>query len=137
MLKGFASSSQPLLGSLIDLPTLSQLRLCDIGVNILDDMYHGIYHGKQIHENYIEDVITRARSLSVNSMIFTGSNIEESRKTLTLCNTLPNNKGLYCTIGIHPCNSMEFHENSDIIIKNLKSLIDEGLSSNKVVAIGI
>lgn len=136
MLKGFTANSQPILGNLLELSTLSQLRLCDIGVNILDDMYHGNYHGKHIHENDVEDVITRARSLGVHSMIFTGSNIEESKKTLTLCNTISNNKGLYCTVGIHPCNSMEFQNNNDVVIENLRQLIDEGLLSNKIVAIG-
>lgn len=53
---------------------------------------------------------------------------------LLLYNTL----GLYCTAGIHPCNSNIFEnvDNISTIMNDLNTLVKDGLNNHKLVAIG-
>mmetsp|Transcript_31074 Transcript_31074/g.52494 ORF Transcript_31074/g.52494 Transcript_31074/m.52494 type:complete len:326 (+) Transcript_31074:38-1015(+) len=135
MLKGFSAKGQPTLGPLFG-STLSQLRLCDIGCNILDEMFHGEYNNKQRHDPDINLVIERAHSMGVKTMIFTGSNVEESRKSLSFCETHPLD-GLYSTVGVHPCCAKEFTDrNPDLVIEEIREIIDTGISGGKIVAFG-
>lgn len=53
------------------------LPLCDIGVNIADDMYSGQYHGKKHHEPDIGAVLSRALKAGVRSIICTSTTLEE------------------------------------------------------------
>lgn len=94
-MKGFLTGTQPNLGSLLDYTSLNKMKLCDIGVNILDKMFYGEYHNKYIHENDIHNVIDRAKSVSVQTLICTGSNIEESKKLSHFCSNYENNTGAY------------------------------------------
>ena len=55
---------------------------CDIGLNICDDMFKGVYNGKQRHENDSNMVFERARSMGVSRFILTAGTIEDSRWTL-------------------------------------------------------
>jgi len=93
-MKGFLTGSQPNLGLFLDHASLNKMKLCDIGVNILDKMFYGEYNNKYIHENDIDNVIDRAKSLSVQTLICTGSNIEESKKLLHFCTNYESSTGL-------------------------------------------
>jgi len=93
IMKGFLAGTQPNLGSFLDYASLNKMKLCDIGVNILDKMFYGEYNHKYIHENDINNVIDRANSLSVQTLICTGSNIEDSKKLLHFCSNYENNTG--------------------------------------------
>lgn len=158
-MKGFLAGTQPNLGSFLDYASLNKMKLCDIGVNILDKMFCGEYNHKYIHENDINNVIDRANSLSVQTLICTGSNIEDSKKLLHFCSNYENNTGnifnnftyilfkvtltyntlgLYCTAGIHPCNSNIFEnvDNISTIMNDLNTLVKDGLNNHKLVAIG-
>lgn len=48
----------------------------DIGFNITDDMYQGIYHNKKYHDCDLGIVLERARHLGVDKIVATGTNIE-------------------------------------------------------------
>lgn len=81
----------------------------DIGLNLTDDMFHGIYHGKQQHESDIIYILQRAYQRNVKTALVTGSSIEESREVVKLIEKYrfsPVN--LYYTIGVHPCSVNEF-----------------------------
>lgn len=81
----------------------------DIGLNLTDDMFHGIYHGKKQHESDIVNILNRAHQRHVATALVTGSSIEESREVIKLVEqyqTSPVN--LYYTIGVHPCSVNEF-----------------------------
>ena len=66
----------------------------DIGVNLTNERFD------------IEQVISRAGDAGVESMLITGTSVEESMKALEICRQ--STKGLYCTAGIHPHHASEF-----------------------------
>lgn len=82
----------------------------DIGLNLTDDMFHGIYHGKNQHEPDIVNILKRAHERHVQTALITGSSIGESREVVRLveqykeCSPI----NLYHTIGVHPCCVNEF-----------------------------
>lgn len=55
-----------------------------IGINLTDPMYRGIYHGRQAHPEDLPQVISRAQKHGVRKMMVTGSDIEESQKAIEL-----------------------------------------------------
>jgi len=103
-------------------------QLCDIGANLCDEMYFGIYNEKKRHPIDILSVLQRSRTLNVTKIICTAGSIDDCRRTLrilstpttataSLDDTLPPTDapegeereqclaeafGLYMTIGIHP-----------------------------------
>lgn len=136
LLKGFSAKSPPVLGPLFE-RSHARLRLCDIGANIMDEMFYGEYHNKQQHESDVHQVVERAQSMGVCSIIFTGSCVKNSAETLAFCNTSPSKNGLFCTAGIHPCSSKVFEENGvEETITNLRKVLDEGIKAEKLVAFG-
>ena len=56
----------------------------DIGVNLTDTMYKGIYHGSKKHEGDLEAVLQRAWNIGMQKMIITGGSLEDSREALHL-----------------------------------------------------
>lgn len=64
--------------------TTSPLRYVDIGINLGDPVYRGIYHGKQGHEDDLEDVIQRALDAGCTKMMITGSNLSESEHAINI-----------------------------------------------------
>lgn len=62
----------------------SRLKYVDIGVNLGDPVFQGIYHGKRAHESDIEDVIQRATAAGCLKMMITGSDLEQSRLAVKL-----------------------------------------------------
>ncbi|KAF0990796.1 hypothetical protein HZS_7559 [Henneguya salminicola] len=92
----------------------------DIGVNLNDDMFKGIYHGKKIHDEDLEGVIERASSFNVkyvsvfflNKMINLNGNLSESINNILLLQKycirifccLAN---IFHTVGVHPTRCME------------------------------
>lgn len=125
-----------MLGPLFEL-SQGRLRLCDIGANIMDEMFYGEYNNKVAHESDVNLVVERAQSMGVKSIIFTGSSIKNSIETLAFCNSFPPDHGLYCTAGIHPCSSKIFKQkNTDKVIEDLRKVVDDGLLAGKLVAFG-
>ena len=66
--------------------TLSDGRLeyVDIGVNLGDPVFQGMYHGKRAHESDLEDVIQRATAAGCLKMMITGSDLEQSKIAIKL-----------------------------------------------------
>ena len=56
--------------------------LPDIGANMCDTMYSGIYHGSVKHQPDIDAVLQRARYANVERIIITGTNFTDSKQAL-------------------------------------------------------
>lgn len=104
----------------------------DIGANLTDAMYLGIYHGSQKHEPDIKEVIQRSWSAGLEKIIITGGSVEDAQSALTLAIL---DDRLFCTVGCHPTRCKEFVEKDpQEYLNQLLNLINE--NPTKVVAIG-
>lgn len=137
-MNGFASDFQPIFNDREVEHAIPRLKLCDIGFNISDGMFHGKYHDKQAHESDFLQILERARSCGVVSMLCTSSFCDEAEHTIQLCRDPESNLRcrLRCTAGIHPCRATEFAEGEANIIDRLDKIIEEGVRDGTVVAIG-
>lgn len=55
-----------------------------IGINFSDPVFRGEYHGKQVHESDLDDIIQRAREVGCEKFMVTGSDVEESRRAIEI-----------------------------------------------------
>lgn len=103
------------------------LKYYDIGLNLTDPMFHGVYNGKPYHAGDVQQVLGRACDRGVQSAMLTGSSIAESQEAIALCEEHINHPlALGYTIGVHPCCVNEF-ANQDARIDNPSN--DETLNS--------
>lgn len=88
----------------------SPLKYYDIGLNLTDPMFHGIYNGKQYHPADYIKILERAAQRDVKVALVTGSSILESQSAIELINSVKDRSPLklYHTIGVHPCCVNEF-----------------------------
>ena len=56
----------------------------DIGANLLDPMFMGIYREKSLHASDLVHVIQRARSAGAVNLFVTAGNVEESKQAIQL-----------------------------------------------------
>lgn len=112
--------------------------MCDIGFNISDEMFQGIYHGKRVHDSDFLPILQRAKSCGVESLLCTSSFSEEAIQTIQHCRDPVSNAicKLKCTAGIHPCRATEFRHGVSEIIERLDLIIADGVRDGTVVAIG-
>ncbi|XP_017758846.1 PREDICTED: putative deoxyribonuclease TATDN1 [Eufriesea mexicana] len=113
---------------------MSNLRkFIDIGANLTDPMYQGIYHGSQKHLPDLDKVLERSWNNNISKIIITAGNIEESKKALEIART---DERLFSTVGCHPTHCYEFEANGDPegYLKSLSDLAAD--NKDKVVAIG-
>ncbi|RDA92242.1 hypothetical protein CP533_5698 [Ophiocordyceps camponoti-saundersi (nom. inval.)] len=80
-------------------------RYIDIGINLTDPVYSGVYHGTQHHPGDLAAVINRAHEVGCSKLIVTGSDIRSAWDALKLADEHPT---VYATAGIHPCSSSAF-----------------------------
>lgn len=92
------------------LKRIMSVKYYDIGFNLTDDMFCGIYHGKKYHESDIPNILNRAYQRNVRAVLVTGSSIEESQEAIKLIKDFQSKTAinLYYTIGVHPCCVNEF-----------------------------
>lgn len=112
------------------------IKFIDIGANLLDSMYQGVYNDKIYHRNDLATVLDRSWKAHVMKMIITSGNLEESKRALQLARSDPR---LYCTVGVHPTRASEIDSYPDgaaAYLAQLRHVIKDGLSDCKVVAIG-
>jgi TatD DNase family protein len=111
--------------------------LIDIGCNLLDPMFNGVYHGKTKHEDDFKQVLERGfQQAGVEKIIITAGTLEEARNALELART---DSRLYSTVGVHPTRcSDEFmsEKQGEIYLENMIKLATEGKKEGKIVAVG-
>ncbi|BDD56386.1 hypothetical protein MPDQ_001532 [Monascus purpureus] len=117
--------------------TKAPLRYVDIGINLGDPVFRGNYHGKQAHDDDLDDIIQRARDVGCQKFMVTGSDLVESRHAVQLATKYPG--FCYATIGVHPCQAKEFDAFSggpSKLLDELKTLATEAKQSGNAVAFG-
>uniref|UniRef100_A0A8D8QEH2 Deoxyribonuclease TATDN1 n=1 Tax=Cacopsylla melanoneura TaxID=428564 RepID=A0A8D8QEH2_9HEMI len=111
-----------------------KMKFIDIGANLKDGMYRGIYNGKTEnpkHEPDLEHVLRRAWDAGLHKIIITGTNVADSQSALNLAQS---DERLYSTVGCHPTQCTEYESDPKAYSESLDTLIREG--GNKVVAFG-
>ncbi|KAG8034789.1 hypothetical protein G9C98_007865 [Cotesia typhae] len=97
-------------------------KFIDIGANLLDPMYQGIYNGSQKHHPDLEVVLQRSWENNLSRIIITAGSLDETR--------------LFTTVGCHPTRCNEFEDSGDPE-SYLKSMTDLAADNrDKIVAIG-
>lgn len=82
---------------------VDSFQLFDIAANLSDEKFRGIYHGKQVHEDDVDDVIERAVKNNVTRMLFAAGCIEDAHESYKLAQKSDN---FYITVGVHPCRAL-------------------------------
>jgi TatD DNase family protein len=91
--------------------------LIDIGVNLTNARF----------DKDRAEVLARAKQANISALLVTGTNIEESKQAIALCQHYPHY--LYSTVGIHP-------HNADNAAKNFQEQLADLATNNCVKAIG-
>jgi len=115
---------------------MSTRKLIDIGANLTDKVFNGIYHGSKKHQDDFVLILKRALDVGVDKMIVTSGCLEDSKEALKL---IEDNESLYTTVGCHPTRCSEFDDTTkaatpDEYYEMLSELIANNLK--KVVAVG-
>lgn len=106
----------------------------DIGANLTDEMYQGVYHGSKKHEADLDQVLKRAWDAGLTKMMITGTSLSDSKTALELAKT---NEHLFSTVGCHPTRCGEFEEGDTDPEAYLEGLLQLALDNReKIVAIG-
>lgn len=119
----------------------------EVGMNLTDTMFSGNFRGSRHFESDMDDMLRRAKALNVEHMLLTGSDLDESKKTIewakhynNLENLSPGNfPSLTTTVGVHPCSVTEFTRKSETPerhINKLREVLKEGIESGIVKAFG-
>lgn len=59
----------------------------DVGANLTDSMYQGIYNGSQKHQPDLDKVLERSWNNNLSKIIITAGSLEESKKALEIAKT--------------------------------------------------
>ncbi|KAI5809580.1 hydrolase [Peziza echinospora] len=113
-------------------------RYIDVAINLADEVYSGVYHGRKVHEDDHADVVQRALDVGCLKMMITGSDLESSRRAIALAEKFPGI--LYATVGVHPCQALHFedkkHGSPEDHLNELEKLVVEGKKKGVVMAFG-
>lgn len=110
---------------------VSLRKYIDIGANLTDEMYQGIYHGSKKHEPDLDTVLTRSWTAGLDKMIITGGSLTDSKKAIEMAQS---DSRLFATVGCHPTRCTDFIPDPETYLNSLKDLIKE--NKEKVVAVG-
>lgn len=122
----------------------------DIGANLTDEMFDGVYNGTKKHDPDRTQVLERAWHVGVEKIIITVGTIFDCEPAFKIAATdgkihfhhiwfihstvILISDRIYCTVGIHPTRCSEFLVSPDNYFGQLVHQIEENKS--KVVAIG-
>lgn len=108
------------------------MKFIDIGANLTDPMFQGIYNGSQKHPEDLDHVLERAWNIGMKKIVVTVGSKGDFPRAKEITKTDPR---LSMTVGIHPTRCNEFLEGDpDQFYKFLSDEI--GNSREKVTAIG-
>ncbi|XP_076085522.1 deoxyribonuclease TATDN1-like [Mytilus galloprovincialis] len=109
------------------------VKFIDIGANLTDPVFRGVYHGAKKHEDDFNDVLQRAYDNGVEKIMVTSGMLKDVVEALDICKSHEN---LYTTSGCHPTRCTEFEKSGDPE-KYLSDLIQVVKDNpDKIVAIG-
>ena len=120
----------------------SRIRLCDIGSNLLDPQFQGIYNDSLLHKPDLLNVLKRAEMVGVKNIILTASSAEDTRKAISLIKTINNSSSsssplvLKTSIGIHPLNSHLVDFSNNKWKQDLEEIGKEGMENNLICCVG-
>ncbi|KAJ5812236.1 TatD family [Penicillium riverlandense] len=117
--------------------TSKPLRYVDIGINLSDPVFQGKYHGKEAHEDDLDDVIQRARDVGCAKFMVTGSDLIESQHAVDIASKYPG--FCYATVGVHPCQAKHFDTHpggATKMLEELRTLAISSRDSGRAVAFG-
>ncbi|GIX75554.1 putative deoxyribonuclease TATDN1 [Caerostris darwini] len=108
-------------------------KIIDIGANLTDPMFRGIYNGTRKHVDDLHEILRRAVANGVERIFITGGSLEDCRAALEIAKSCDM---LYSTVGCHPTRCLEFEACGDPggYLQQLKLLALE--NRLKVVAVG-
>ncbi|KAI7821140.1 putative deoxyribonuclease TATDN1 [Kickxella alabastrina] len=110
------------------------MKIIDIGANLTDPVFRGVYRGKRAHEDDMNKMIERAQSAGIVAMMVTGGNLAESKQAIKLSHE---HSSFFATVGCHPTRTSEIEidgRSADAYFSQLRELIMA--NSGRVVAIG-
>ena len=108
-------------------------RFIDIGANLTDGMFRGLYRGKQAHPDDYTSMLERAWSVGVDRIMVTAGCKQDIEEALELVRDEPR---LFTTVGVHPTRCGEFDKapSATEYLETLRGFIRE--NPGKVVALG-
>ena len=109
-------------------------RYIDIGANMTDAMFRGVYREKQKHDDDLDAVLERGWKVGLDKVMVTAGCLADIVEAKTLCEK---DDRLFTTVGVHPTRCGEFEaEGGDptAYLAQLEAHIESG--GSKVVAIG-
>ena len=66
------------------------MKYFDIGANLTDPVFVGLYRGKQKHESDFDDIMARAKEVGVVGHMVTGGSLSDSKEQGWANNNLQN-----------------------------------------------
>ena len=120
------------------------MRFIDVGANMMDDMFRGMYRGKRAHDDDTGAVLARARAVGVEKIIVTCGTLEEARSGVEMVResrmiNASIGPELYATVGVHPTRAYAFRddpEGADAHVAKLLRVAEDGAREGAIVAIG-
>ncbi|XP_058466207.1 deoxyribonuclease TATDN1 [Malaya genurostris] len=109
----------------------NMLKIIDIGANLTDPMFQGIYGNSSKHQPDLDIVLTRGWNGGLQKIIVTCGNVSDCSSAVNIVNT---DDRLFMTVGCHPTRCNEFDPDPEGYFQSLCKQIDDNRS--KVVAIG-
>ena len=104
--------------------------LVDIGINLTDGMYKGLYNGHEtpLHPADLDAVARRALDVGVNGLLITGGSVDESAEAAALAtsirSTCPGMRA-FSTVGCHPTRCSAFLSEPDEYLDRLRQLLQQ------------
>ena len=116
----------------------------DVGANMLDPMFRGVYRGKRAHDDDTDAVLSRARAAGVEKIIITCGTLEESREGAravreSRARARADWPEQFATCGVHPTRARAFGddpEGADAHLAALARVATDGAADGAIVAIG-